>query len=181
MKNHLQEFDEIWDDYLFQRKTLKLFRLNVKLALKGTVGLSASLLRQSDLQGFTMLNAQETAKKAEQALADSTVLSLWIVFERCLTAHLQGFITLSASTRLTEMMNVHIQEDIERWKMSEKLDMTESLLNAHSHPNLVGNLKQIKNYRDWVAHRNPNIKPTNISPEDAYQYLREALQVIITS
>ncbi|TAE30897.1 MAG: hypothetical protein EAZ92_03480 [Candidatus Kapaibacterium sp.] len=177
MMNRLQELDEIYADYEFQRKTLKLFKLNVKLALKGTVGLSASLLKQSELHSFTPEIAKERADATEKHLADSTILSLWIVFERCLVEYLQNGVTISLRSPISELLYDRVLKDIEWWRLDDKIDMTKSLFDSK----LLENLTHIKKYRNWVAHRNPNQQPPNIKPGNAYTYLREAIESIQNS
>lgn len=45
--------------------------------------------------------------------------------------------------------------------------------------NLLGNAKQVKNYRDWVAHKNVKKgQPTNVSPQAAYRILTRILEKI---
>ena len=43
-------------------------------------------------------------------------------------------------------------------------------------PNLIGNAKQVKQYRDWVAHRNIDKgSPPKVAPQSAYQILSKIL------
>ena len=61
---------------------------------------------------------------------------------------------------------------MEYWRIADVLD----LLKEHVDSDLIGQAKQIKQYRDWVAHRNM-VKgvPADIPPQSAYIILSEIL------
>ncbi len=69
-----------------------------------------------------------------------------------------------------ETMRKAISKNIEYWKIDEILDVLKVIID----PDLIGQAKQIKKYRDWVAHRNIKKKsPPNVVPERAYSVLAE--------
>jgi competence protein ComGF len=180
MMNRLQELESIWADYKFQRKTLKLFKLNVKLAVTGAKGLSASLLEQCGLKGSTVSSAQLLTSKAEQHLADSTILSMWIIFERCLTEYLQKSVAINLlNPKAVEALSNKLEDIIERSREDDKIEIVSSILNSGSSSALSGDLKNIKKYRDWIAHKNPKKpSPSSIKPDSAYTYFKKAIELL---
>jgi hypothetical protein len=67
---------------------------------------------------------------------------------------------------------------MEYWKTGDVLDIFKGIVD----PNLIGNAKQIKDYRDWVAHRNPRRpSPTKTDPASAYTVLQQILQRVMAS
>jgi len=57
-----------------------------------------------------------------------------------------------------------VADDIEYWQIDKALDLMKPLVGRDD----VGLARQIKQYRDWVAHRNPRKKtPAKIDPESA--------------
>lgn len=66
-----------------------------------------------------------------------------------------------------------VEDSIEYWKIGEVLDLYKVLVPA----DLIGQAKQVKRYRDWVAHKNPKKpSPAKITAELAYEVLASVLQ-----
>ncbi len=66
---------------------------------------------------------------------------------------------------------------MEYWKANDILDLFKVVLN----PELIGRAKQVKKYRDWVAHRNPKKgQPTNVPPKSAFKILSCVIEQIET-
>jgi hypothetical protein len=106
----------------------------------------------------------------QNRLDDAAVVELWVIFERFVIEH----VTASVATR--DVLAVEFQErlrskvayEIERWRFDELLDLYKGWL----HSDEIGRAKQIKAYRDWVAHQNPRKgPPVDADPEAAYNVL----------
>jgi hypothetical protein len=112
---------------------------------------------------------------SREAVNDHTILSMWAVFEREMVAILE-----SESRKLlgetpcpfSEALFRKVEAGIEYWRVSEMIDLFKPVLAVE----LVGYTKQVKQYRDWVAHKNPKKPPSaKVTPEFAYEILAEAL------
>jgi hypothetical protein len=101
-----------------------------------------------------MRDGAEWIETSRQASDDLTIVSLWATFERHLVQYLQ-----TKSQKLREIepseLGVRLQdrlnEDLERWRPDDILDLFKGQVDS----NLIGQAKQIKDYRDWIAHKNP--------------------------
>ena len=61
-----------------------------------------------------------------------------------------------------------VEPEIERWRTTDLLDLLKGTADA----DLIGRAKQVKEYRDWVAHRNPARPPSaRVDPETAFTVL----------
>ncbi len=93
------------------------------------------------------------------------------LFEREIIEYAQGQAsTLQNVEPLLFAKPLHdkVRGEVERWRPDDLLDLFKGLVD----PNQVGLAKQIKDYRDWVAHRNPNRLPSaQVEPKDAYAVL----------
>jgi hypothetical protein len=137
--------------------------------------ISAKLLAEI---GFTspLSVLERDVKRAQSENKKLVILSLWSVFERCLVEYLQRHISIPpvSMPEVGNLLQQQIVDAVEWWKVDDKLDILKPLLTVK----VVGRLKQIRQFRDWVAHRNPSASPNNIDPQTAYTLLREAVQQI---
>ena len=79
---------------------------------------------------------------------------------------------------LAKAIQKKIENDFEFWRFDDALNLLKYVLD----PQLVGQAKQIKQYRDWIAHRNPKKPPkTNVSPEAAYRVLSTIVSQLSTN
>jgi hypothetical protein len=169
--------DEIWKEYEFQAKTLRLAQKTVKFVAKQSEEsntISAKILSEIGFATSTFPFIDTDVERAQSENKSFVILSLWSVFERCLVEYLQQHIVISSFPipEVGNLLQQQIVEAVEWWKVDEKLEIIKPLLTAK----IVGQLKQIKKYRDWVAHRNPSASPSNIDPETTYLLLRDAVQ-----
>jgi len=66
-----------------------------------------------------------------------------------------------------------VEHEIEYWKIDDILNIFKVVID----PDVVGQVKQIKQYRDWVAHRNISKgAPPNIAPQKAYEIISRILK-----
>jgi hypothetical protein len=115
---------------------------------------------------------------AERQAADLAILALFATFERFVIEHLQLANQLLAagypqqySTKLAEKF----ENEVEYWKFAEVLNLFKGEIDR----DLIGQVKQIKQYRDWIAHQNPNKPtPTQIAPRMAFDTLSKMITQI---
>jgi hypothetical protein len=113
----------------------------------------------------------------ERRLDDATVISLWVVFERFLIEHVMA----SWPKRTDEPTSFDVRfrtkagREVERWRLEELLDLYKGWVDA----NALGTAKQVKSYRDWIAHRNPRKAPSAvIAPDAAYRTLATIVRTV---
>ncbi len=98
-------------------------------------------------------------------LEDLAILALWARFEKYLRSYFQSKTSCIAALRPTVIcsnINSQLNKEIEYWKMNDILDVLKDANNGVD-PNLIGQAKQIKQYRDWVAHGRPSKKSYSAS------------------
>lgn len=109
---------------------------------------------------------------------DLVIVALWAAFERYLLVFLQekGRNLLDARpTSLADRLYAKYEREVEYWKIEDILDIFKGDIDAV----LLGDAKNIKKHRDWVAHRNPNRpSPGKVGPDFAYRVLSEILEQV---
>jgi len=115
----------------------------------------------------------------QRSLDDATVINLWVIFERFLVDHVTS--SLLQRTDLPESFANRLREkagrEVERWRIEDLLDLYKGWVVSDR----LGTAKQVKSYRDWVAHRNPRKPPSaKIRPETAYQELAWIVRSVVT-
>lgn len=167
--NHSQQIDEIWNSYRLTTECLKVAQRAIKLnhfdSLKGT--------------SFADPPRGEIAeiKTSLDNASDHAIFSMWAVFERALfdylvLHHLKQIAPPDLSI-LAQKIYEKIENDIEYWRIDEVLEIYKSII----HGDLLGSAKQVKQYRDWLAHKNPKKpRPPNITPNHAYATLSAILK-----
>ena len=136
------------------------------------------LIRRTQFIGATEEEANTVLQDAAKQAADLAILALFATFERFVIEHLQTANRLLAegypqqySAKLAEKFG----SEVEYWRFGEILDLFKGEVEA----DLVGQVKQIKQYRDWIAHQNPNKPtPTQATPETAFDVLTRMIEQI---
>lgn len=114
--------------------------------------------------------------KSKKNADDYVILSLWSVFERILFQYLQNEgkrMLDNHADDFTLAVYEKFDKESEYWRVDEILNLFKTLIDSE----LIGNAKQIKKYRDWVAHKNPRKgQPQNVLPLTAYKILSEIVK-----
>ena len=116
-------------------------------------------------------------RRLRARLDDVTVMALWVVFERHVLTHVMSQVRVgSATTTFDTSLEDHIAEKLEYSRFDELLDLYKSEIDARD----VGDVKNVKKYRDWVAHRNPKrAPPAVIDPVTARAKLGDVMDQIV--
>ncbi len=128
---------------------------------------------------FSQRSVPESLASVEEAktqVEDFVVLALVSTFERCVRDFLAGLPRNAASgtTPLDEAVRTELLKDLEFWRLSDRLL---AVFAAHLPAQLIGQVKQVVEYRNWIAHGRSAAKtPTNVVPQYAYKVLSEFLQ-----
>ena len=146
-----------------------------KIAKRAVSRQNLEFLNKTDFASVSIRDGAEWIETSRQVSDDLTIVSLWATFERHLVQYLQ---TKSQKLRevepreLGERFRDRLHEEIERWRPDDILDLFKGQVDS----NLIGQAKQIKDYRDWIAHKNPRRSPpAKIEPSRAHIVLSQII------
>jgi hypothetical protein len=134
--------------YVLELDTVKIARASINRE-------DASALAGTDFIVLPVADALKALNGTEERLEQMTILALWIVFERHVLDHVMAQVISVASLQpavFGSRLHERIQTEIEYWRFGDILDLYKDLIDVQT----LGRVKQIKQYRDWIAHRNPN-------------------------
>ena len=152
--------DAIWRTY---QTTLDCFKIASRSISRNDI----RLLKKTGFIEDTEDDASNKITSCQNDANDFVIVSLWASFERNLFLYLTTDIVNLQSKLFTEKVADHI----ERLKLSDVLD---SFKKVGIDSNLIGQAKQIYDYRNWIAHRNAKKTPSaNVTPDMAYATLVE--------
>lgn len=149
-----------------------------KISLRALTRGETRLLKGTAFAETREQEARSDLLQAQKEAADFAILSMWVIFERELHHHLQlAYAVLAQPAQgLRYQIHQHLVMTSERWQNQEILDLFKA---AGVSAELIGQAKNIKRFRDWVAHKNPKKPPVSqTTPETTYQVLSALLQEI---
>jgi hypothetical protein len=106
---------------------------------------------------------------------DFVIVSLWSLFERRVVEflHTKGAVICNESPKsFANRYYEKLKTEIEYWKSTDSLD----LLKENIDPHILGQAKNIKKYRDWIAHKNPRKTVSAVTPDFAFKILTRILE-----
>ncbi|HLC16679.1 MAG TPA: hypothetical protein VJL89_10685 [Thermodesulfovibrionia bacterium] len=166
--------DYIWKSY---QRTCDCFTVTDQAFKKALAENNFSLLDKTLFSEAQKDEAELWIQASRKEADNFVILSLWTMFERIILEDVQlqiEHLSDSSPAVLKSICN-KVNNEIEYWRMNDILDLFKGIVDK----NLLGNVKQVKEYRDWVAHRNERkVKPPNIMPFDAYDRLSKVLDEI---
>jgi hypothetical protein len=111
--------------------------------------------------------------RAQRELADLAILSYFATFEQLLLDHFESS-TSALVKGETEPLKRRILEGQSQLRKSRETPITIVLdyYKAVVDSDLVGQVKQVYKYRNWVAHGKRGPAPINVTPSDAYSRLQ---------
>lgn len=127
--------------------------------------------------GKTITDSQNDVERLRSRLDEMTVVALWIEFERFLVNHVmsQWAVVTTAPSPFGTQLGAHVERQIEFSRVDDLLDLYKGWIDS----NEIGNVKQIKDYRDWVSHRNPKRPtPAKVDPAQARAILGDVMDAI---
>jgi hypothetical protein len=138
-------------------------------------------LERTVFRGMRRASVETRIALTRAELDALVVVSLWAIFERHLREYLRrkGRSVRTARPRVVaRALHHHTEREMEYWRTDDVLDIFKGMVD----PTLIGIAKQIKAYRDWVAHRNPRRpSPSKTDPTSAYTVLDQILQRMTTT
>ncbi|MBN1974359.1 MAG: hypothetical protein JW787_12020 [Sedimentisphaerales bacterium] len=155
----------IWEFYQITGDCLKVAQRTINRE-------NEYFMRDTGFIGKSIEDATDKIVKSRRETEDYVVLSLWIAFERFMFNHVQeaGSILLEKHPlSFSQKLFDKLTDAVEYWKVEDVLDMFK---NGMVSTQLIGDAKNIKKYRDWIAHKNPKkATPSKVTPETAYKIL----------
>jgi hypothetical protein len=138
----------------------------------------AALVQRTQFHGASEEDAKTAIIEAAKQASDLAILALFATFERFVIEHLQAAHRLLGDGHPTEYSSrlaKKFEDEVEYWRFDEVLE----LFKGEIDPVLIGNAKQIKDYRDWIAHRNTRRpRPSAPEPRTAFEILTAIVEQI---
>ncbi len=163
--------EPVWDSYLTTSDCLKVASRSIE---KGEF----HLMSKTKFVGSAVDAAKRMIKDSQTSIDDFVIVSLWAVFERKLLEYVQAEgrrLLQKMPSNFNAQIHKKVQNEMEYWKTDEILDLFKTVVNAE----LIGNAKQVKRYRDWIAHKNPKKgPPANVPPQTAYRILSDIIAAV---
>ncbi|MGH8014026.1 MAG: hypothetical protein ACREQ4_16170, partial [Candidatus Binataceae bacterium] len=133
---------------------------------------------RTEFLGESRQQAAKWIEDARQTVDDLMVVGLWAWFERYLIEFIQSRTSAIASSipqSFGSQLRNKMREEIEHWRLDDILNLFKTLIDASQ----IGIAKQIKDYRDWIAHRNPNRPPpAQTEPTSVYALLSAMIKAV---
>jgi hypothetical protein len=160
--------DPVWRQYEVAKDCMRIARKTLEAGHE-------LFLRGTEFAGASYQEAADWIGRSQNELDDFVVLSLWVVFERSVVSLLQDkgrkLLEVRPASLARTLYNKY-ETDVEYWKIEDSLNLLKGQIDA----DLIGRAKQTKQYRDWVAHRNPRKPPpAKVDPKTVYSILSEIL------
>ncbi|MCY6355267.1 hypothetical protein [Clostridium sp. ZS2-4] len=117
---------------------------------------------------------KENLLVAENELNDLTILSLVASFEQLVldfTVKIVEENVGNTENTLFYQMSKYAFKNADRWHFGDILDLFKSVIN----PQIIGDVKQVYRYRNWVAHGKKDRKPLALEPYIAHERLSQFL------
>jgi hypothetical protein len=135
-----------------------------------------ALIAKTPFLGSTQDDALRQIEDSRVHADDYIILTLWAFFEQALISYLKAEhkkTLLPGATTVMKAAQRKVEREIEYWRTDDIISLFTDVFDPH----LLGQVKQVKQYRDWIAHRNPRKRPgTIVYPDPAYQVLQRIVQ-----
>lgn len=151
--------------------TYRRLRDCLKIAGRAVDAENLRMLEGTEFVGQAKVQATQWIEETRRTVDDLSIVALWALFERYVIEFTQERTRPLAAANppdFGERLQKKVEGEIERWRPDDVLDLFKGLIEADQ----IGIAKQIKEYRDWVAHRNPKRLPSaQTEPKSAYSIL----------
>lgn len=163
--------DDIVASNLLERDLLKIAARAIRVT-------NLSFLSGTGFVGRPVSESQSDVERLRSRLDEMTVVALWIEFERFVINHVMSQLSVSstAPAPFDAQLGAHVERQIEFARFDDLLNLYKGWVDS----NELGRVKQIKEYRDWIAHRNPKrTAPAAVDPLTARAKLGDVMDQII--
>jgi len=161
----------VYQAYLVSHETLNVAKRAAQRQDERPVG-------RTELRVSTPTDATTALESAEQQACELAVFALFVAFERYVVEHLQTAherLTSGYPSAYSRRLAEKFRSEVEYWRFDEVLDLFKPDVGAEK----IGRVKQIKKYRDWIAHRNTRKEaPSHTTPDATYTLLSDVAEKI---
>ncbi len=117
----------------------------------------AGLLARTRFVGRQVKDSESDIERLRSRLDEMTVVALWVAFERFVIEHIGSSVSISggAPASFSDKLEAHVKRQLEYSRFGQILDLYKTWIDGGT----IDRVKEIKQYRDWISHRNPK-RPT---------------------
>ena len=160
--------------YRLMRDSLRITRNTLKSHPSPDRIYDKTQFSQEELPSFPPI------EESYDLLNEATILLLYANFERCLLLFIQEQMleVFAEKTRdiWLEEIALLLPEKAERWAIREILEVFRKKIEPERE-SLLGDIKSLYEYRNWIAHGKKGDSPAGILPERAYVLMRDFLHL----
>jgi len=164
----------VWQSYQALQDCFEIAKVANKHPDRDNLFVKTEILHLQD-----QANARQVIKQGKSDADELFVVSLWATFERFVRTYLQEKgkkLQEISPTSLAGSIYPYFEKEVEFWKAEDILDLLKSTLAA----DLIGQAKQILQYRNWIAHgKNSNKIPPQVTPVYAFDILNEMVELML--
>lgn len=166
------QFEQSWQTYKITRDSLKVLNRVVDSG-------EESFLHDTAFPGLTPKEFKTWYMRSFSDLDDYIILTLFALFEQILVDYLKQKshkILEETPKEISKNLYDKISQKMQFWQQIERFKILKGFIDTK----LIENLIQVKEYRDWIAHKNPRKKPPAkpISPESVYDSFKSVIEQI---
>jgi hypothetical protein len=169
--------DSLEDAWSWFRDTRSLLKLQRRFAIYwDDLPWDGPLGKEDSFQLYTGTDLRRKSHFSLSLLDDLAIVVLFSVFESRVRQYVLREIALEEGTIKHRAIKYAVTEAKERIEFGSFFRVLEPFKDHHH--DLVAQVDQIRDYRNWVAHGRPGSPKNNVDPEIAYARLRRFLQVM---
>lgn len=139
------------------------------------IGRDVSLIGSTRFDGMDPATSCFVIGNGKIHLDDGAIVSMWSHFERFIIEYVQAQsaqLEQAHPPAFSVRLAAKFVDEVERWRPAEMLDLFRDEFAATE----LGEVKRIKRYRDWIAHRNPKLEtPNRPTPNAAFRVLSDVI------
>ncbi|RKZ35485.1 MAG: hypothetical protein DRQ49_19375 [Gammaproteobacteria bacterium] len=164
----------VWQSYQASKNAFEIAKVANKHPDRENLFIKTEIL-------YSQANAIQIIKQSKSDADELFVLNLWATFERFIRTYLQEKgqkLQEILPSSLASSIYPYFEKEVEFWKAEDILDLLKSTLAPRT--SLIGQAKQILQYRNWIAHgKNTNKIPPQVTPVYAFDILNEIVDLIL--
>jgi len=166
--------DNAWRWY---QDTRSLLKLTGRLARHwNELPWTGRLGKDIAFQSFTASELQEKGANSLPLLDDLAIVVLFSVFESHVRQHVLGEVETEEVTLQHRAIKHAVSEAKDRIEFGSFYRVLEPFKDHHH--DLVAQIDQIRDYRNWVAHGRRGIPTNNVTPDTAFERLSQFLATL---
>lgn len=173
----MKTLDDAWKWYVNTRDNLRRMH---RLASRYWPGLpwEGDLGRDDEFRTLEGEAIQSETRYGLDSLDDLTVVVLFSVFEQSIRDHIKGELVVEAAGLVHPVLRDAAADAIEAVQVGSFFRVLKPY-KSEGHADLIEEVNQVRQYRNWVAHGRRGEQPPSVAPRMAYERLARFLAVVI--